>query len=156
MAAIPDQFSNKRKNHDLSNPVSSKKLKQTSLFPFFTPQARKAADINLVSNASTLIDESPRPETTLKKCVTCKKIEWSRNRRGVLVVFDLNPKNDKKFAKCQNCKAYNDDITNCKVSQPTARATSPMTAPPIASKSHQLVADGGNEEEQCWLGFFLT
>ncbi len=71
------------------------------------------ADTSFVSNASTLIQESPGQKTVPKKCSRCRYVEGTR-KSGVLVLFDTNPKTDRKYSECRGCKLYTNEIKNPK------------------------------------------
>jgi hypothetical protein len=78
---------------------------------------------------STLIGQSPARESAAKFCVVCKVVEGTLKKSGV-VVFDVNQKTGKKYAKCRKCKAYADEISNPKTNQkvrPFIPALYPMT-----------------------------
>jgi hypothetical protein len=68
-----------------------------------------------VSNGSTLIAQSPARESVLKRCSRCKCVEGTRKQSGVVVVFDVNPRNRKRYAKCRSCMKDSDE-RNAKVS----------------------------------------
>jgi hypothetical protein len=107
----------------------------------------------IVSNGSTLIGQSPARESAAKVCPVCKGVEGMRKKSGVFVEFDVNPKNGKKYAQFQKCKAYNDEIKNArkngKVSYPNNPAKQfPMTCPTKieASFTHLLQLVGFRRE----------
>ena len=98
------------------------------------------AEVSFVSNAATLIQESPGQKTVPKKCSRCRYVEGTR-RNGVLVLFDINLKTGKKYASCRSCKAYNDthNPKNSLKVRILFKLIFPMTYPLIAAELTHLL-----------------
>lgn len=105
------------------------------------------AEVSFVSNGTTLIAQSPSRDSEPKICSRNKCVEGTRKKSGEVVVFDVNPRNQKKYAKCRSCMKDSDE-TNAKVSYPTIQAIFPNDIlHQLPAMSHPLVAVGGYDEE---------
>jgi hypothetical protein len=78
------------------------------------------AEVSFVSNGTTLIAQSPTRTSVTKRCSRCQYFEGAR-KSGEVVVFNVNPRNQKKYAKCRSCMKNNDE-TNAKVCLPHHQA----------------------------------